>query len=73
MHLKFTKMNGIGNDFVVIDTINQHINITKNMVKRIADRHRGVGCDQLLIIEPPKEGHVDFNYRIFNRDGLEAS
>ena len=66
-------MNGIGNDFVVIDTINQHINITKNIVKRIADRHRGVGCDQLLIIEPPKESHVDFNYRIFNRDGLEAS
>lgn len=74
MTLKFTKMHGIGNDFVVIDAISQSVTLTASQIRRIADRHFGVGCDQLLLVEKPsgKFPGVDFRYRIFNADGGEV-
>jgi diaminopimelate epimerase len=72
MLMKFTKMHGLGNDFVVIDGVRQHINLTTNAIKHIADRNLGIGCDQILLVEPPSDKTVDFNYRIFNCDGSEV-
>ncbi|MFT7267336.1 MAG: diaminopimelate epimerase [Porticoccus sp.] len=72
MFLKFTKMHGLGNDFVVIDAISQHITITPEIAKKLGDRHFGVGCDQILVIEPPSQPNIDFRYRIFNNDGTEV-
>lgn len=72
MLTKFTKMHGLGNDFVLIDAVRQAVNITPELVRRIADRNLGIGCDQVLIIEPPATKNVDFNYRIFNCDGAEV-
>jgi diaminopimelate epimerase len=72
MLMKFTKMHGLSNDFVVIDGVRQHINLTTNAIKHIADRNLGIGCDQILLIEPPSDKTVDFNYRIFNCDGSEV-
>lgn len=72
MWLKFTKMHGAGNDFVVIDTISQPVKFTPRLARKIADRHFGIGCDQMLIVEPPGDPDVDFNYRIFNSDGGEV-
>jgi diaminopimelate epimerase len=74
MNLKFTKMHGIGNDFVVIDAISQNISLTPLQIRQIADRHFGIGCDQLLLVEKPsgKFTDVDFRYRIFNADGGEV-
>lgn len=72
MLMKFSKMHGLGNDFVVIDAVTQNVRISRAMVKRIADRHTGVGCDQVLVLEPPNDHNVDFNYRIFNQDGAEV-
>ena len=72
MEIKFTKMHGLGNDFVVIDAINQEIDLTEAEVQFIADRHFGVGCDQLLLVEEPESDDVDFTYRIFNADGGEV-
>jgi len=73
MQINFTKMQGIGNDFVVIDSYSQAVNLNSVLVKRIADRHFGVGCDQLLLVERPTLPGVDFRYRIFNADGGEVS
>ena len=73
MILKFTKMHGLGNDFVVIDAVRQTVNLTSEQVRKIADRHFGVGCDQLLLVEPPVNKEADFCYRIFNADGSEVS
>jgi diaminopimelate epimerase len=73
MLLKFTKMHGLGNDFVVIDGISQAVNLTPAVARKLADRHRGVGCDQILLIEPPLNPNVDFSYRIFNADGSEVA
>ncbi|MDB9970995.1 diaminopimelate epimerase, partial [Porticoccaceae bacterium] len=70
--MKFTKMHGLGNDFVVIDAVTQNVRITASMVRRLADRKTGIGCDQVLIIEPPAAADIDFNYRIFNCDGAEV-
>lgn len=70
--LQFTKMQGLGNDFVVIDAINQVVNLTSAQVQRIADRHFGVGCDQLLLVEAYTGDDADFRYRIFNADGSEV-
>jgi len=70
--LKFTKMHGLGNDFVVIDAINQTVDLTEAQVKKMADRRFGVGCDQLLIVEATNTPNVDFRYRIFNADGSEV-
>ena len=70
--LRFTKMHGLGNDFVMIDAINQPVTLTAERVRRLADRRFGVGCDQVLIVEPPTRDGVDFRYRIFNADGGEV-
>lgn len=72
MKLKFSKMHGLGNDFVVIDAINQEVELTPPLVRRLADRQFGVGCDQLLVVERPVAADVDFRYRIFNADGGEV-
>ena len=72
MELAFTKMHGLGNDFVVIDAIRQQVALSPAQVRRIADRHFGVGCDQLLLVEPPRSADTQFHYRIFNADGGEV-
>ena len=72
MLLRFTKMHGLGNDFMVIDLISQHAHIQPRLVKQWADRHTGVGFDQLLLVETPTQPEVDFRYRIFNADGSEV-
>ena len=72
MLMKFTKMHGLGNDFVVIDAVTQNVRITASMVRRLADRKTGIGCDQVLVIEPPSAVDIDFDYRIFNCDGAEV-
>ena len=72
MKLKFTKMHGAGNDFVVIDAINQPVNLTPDQWRAIADRRFGVGADQILVVEKPGSSSVDFRYRIFNSDGGEV-
>lgn len=72
MFLHFTKMHGLGNDFMVIDLVTQHAHITSKQVKLWGDRHTGVGFDQLLLVEPPSKPDVDFSYRIFNADGSEV-
>ena len=72
MKLKFTKMHGLGNDFVVFDATRAPIALTREELRRIADRHFGVGCDQILQVEKPREAGTDFYYRIFNADGGEV-
>ncbi|EKM95967.1 MAG: diaminopimelate epimerase [Pseudomonas sp.] len=72
MLLRFTKMHGLGNDFMVIDLISQHAHIQPKHAKQWGDRHTGIGFDQLLIVEPPQNPDVDFRYRIFNADGSEV-
>ena len=72
MLLRFTKMHGLGNDFMVLDLISQHAHIQPKHAKQWGDRHTGVGFDQLLIVEPPSNPDVDFRYRIFNCDGTEV-
>jgi len=72
MQLNFSKMHGLGNDFVVIDAINQQIELTPEVVRFLADRHFGIGCDQLLLVEPSRLSETDFRYRIFNADGGEV-
>ncbi len=71
--IKFTKMQGLGNDFVVIDAIHQHLSLSSEQIRFIADRHFGVGCDQLLLVEKPVSTNADFKYRIFNADGSEVA
>ena len=71
--LNFTKMHGLGNDFVVIDAINQAVNLSPEQIRFMADRHFGVGFDQLLLVEKPESANADFKYRIFNADGSEVS
>ncbi|MGB4341996.1 MAG: diaminopimelate epimerase [Moraxellaceae bacterium] len=73
MRLEFTKMHGLGNDFMVIDLVSQRVRLTPELIRQLADRHFGVGFDQLLIVEPPGRPDVDFCYRIFNADGSEVS
>jgi diaminopimelate epimerase len=72
MQLRFTKMHGLGNDFVVIDATAASVALPPERVRAIADRHFGVGCDQLLVVEPATRSDVDFRYRIFNADGGEV-
>ncbi len=72
MTLKFTKMHGAGNDFVVLDGIRQSIALSPEQVRYIADRHFGIGCDQLLLVEKTQREDADFRYRIFNSDGGEV-
>ncbi|MBV8628611.1 MAG: diaminopimelate epimerase [Paraburkholderia sp.] len=72
MKLKFTKMHGAGNDFVVLDGYTQPVSLTSAQVRALADRHFGIGADQLLLVERPTVDGVDFRYRIFNCDGGEV-
>ena len=72
MDLKFTKMQGLGNDFVVVDGYTSPVSLTTEQIRRIADRRFGVGCDQLLLVERPTQSMADFRYRIFNADGGEV-
>ena len=72
MRLKFTKMHGQGNDFVMLNGIAQKISLTAAQIKHIADRHFGIGCDQILLVEAPTRHDTDFRYRIFNADGGEV-
>ena len=71
--LKFSKMHGLGNDFVMIDAINQSVTLSTTQIQFLADRHRGIGCDQLLLLEKPSTSEADFKYRIFNADGSEVA
>ena len=73
MNINFSKMHGLGNDFVVIDAINQSVDLTESRIRFLADRHFGVGCDQLLLVEKPVSANADFKYRIFNADGSEVA
>lgn len=72
MTLNFTKMHGLGNDFMVIDAINQTVALNPQQIRQWADRHFGIGFDQLLVVEPPKTADTLFTYRIFNADGGEV-
>ncbi len=72
MLVRFTKMHGLGNDFAVIDAISQRIRLNADQVRQLADRHCGIGFDQLLLVEPPTRPEMDFRYRIFNADGSEV-
>ena len=72
MKLQFTKMQGLGNDFVVFDAINQAVELSEEQIRFLADRRFGVGCDQILLVEPPRHENTDFYYRIFNADGSEV-
>ena len=70
--LKFTKMQGLGNDFVVLDGIAQRVDLAPAQLRRLADRRYGVGCDQILVVEKTARPDVDFRYRIWNADGVEV-
>jgi diaminopimelate epimerase len=72
MLLKFTKMHGAGNDFVVLNGIHQRISLSTEQLRLLADRHFGVGCDQILLVEKAHDTSADFRYRIFNADGGEV-
>ncbi|MBK1702693.1 diaminopimelate epimerase [Thiococcus pfennigii] len=70
--IRFTKMHGLGNDFVVLDGVRQSLDLSPAQIRTLADRHFGIGCDQVLLVEPPRRPGSDFFYRIFNADGSEA-
>jgi len=70
--IEFTKMHGLGNDFVVIDATSTPLELSPERCQQIADRHFGVGCDQILLVEPPRDPRCDFYYRIYNADGSEV-
>ena len=72
MKLTFTKMQGAGNDFVVFNAIDQEVVLTREQLRHIADRHFGIGCDQVLLVESPRRNDTEFHYRIFNADGGEV-
>ncbi|MEW6983872.1 diaminopimelate epimerase [Colwelliaceae bacterium 6471] len=73
MLVNFSKMHGLGNDFMMLDNVTQNVYLSNEQIKQFADRHYGVGFDQLLIVEPPYDPDLDFHYRIFNADGSEVS
>lgn len=72
MKVKFTKMHGLGNDFVVVDATQQAVELDYSQARRLADRHFGIGCDQILLVEKARDAANDFAYRIFNADGNEV-
>lgn len=72
MLVRFTKMHGLGNDFLVLDTVTQKVKVNSALVAKLADRNFGVGFDQMLIVEPPSSPDMDFRYRIYNADGSEV-
>ncbi len=71
--MQFSKMHGLGNDFMVVDAVTQNVYFSPELIRRLADRHTGVGFDQLLVVEPPYDPELDFHYRIFNADGGEVA
>ncbi|WP_406704801.1 diaminopimelate epimerase [Sodalis sp.] len=71
--MQFSKMHGLGNDFMVVDAVTQNVYFSPEMIRRLSDRHCGVGFDQLLVVEPPYDPELDFYYRIFNADGSEVA
>lgn len=73
MLIHFSKMHSLGNDFVLFDAVRQPLKVTPAMAALIADRRRGIGCDQILVAETPKRPHAEFAFRIFNSDGGEAA
>ena len=73
MMLNFTKMQGLGNDFMVVDAVTQNVFLSKDQIKGLANRNFGIGFDQLLMVEPPYDPELDFHYRIFNSDGSEVA
>lgn len=73
MAISFTKMQGLGNDFVIIDGISQSVTLVPEQIRFLANRRFGVGCDQVLLVEKSDKPHIDFHYRIFNADGNEIS
>ena len=73
MPVPFTKMHGAGNDFVVFDGVTRPVALTPGKIRRLADRHFGIGCDQVLLVERPTASGADFRYRIFNADGARSS
>jgi len=72
MLLNFSKMHGLGNDFVMVDAVSQNVFLSKEQIIKLADRHTGIGFDQLLMVEAPYDPDLDFHYRIFNADGSEV-
>ncbi|MDW5376122.1 diaminopimelate epimerase [Halomonas sp. HP20-15] len=72
MRVHFTKMHGLGNDFMVVDLVTQRVRFEPEQIRRLADRHFGIGFDQLLLVEPPRDPELDFRYRIYNADGGEV-
>ncbi len=72
MLLRFSKMHGLGNDFVVIDAVSQNVIVSPELARKLADRRFGIGCDQVLVVDPPSQPDIDFGYRIFNSDGSEV-
>ncbi len=72
MLLRFTKMHGLGNDFMVVDMVTQSVRLSPEQIRDLADRRFGIGFDQLLLVEPPGRPEMDFRYRIFNADGGEV-
>lgn len=73
MQIQFSKMHGLGNDFVVIDNVTQNVFFSKEKIQQLSNRNFGIGFDQLLMVEPPYDPDQDFHYRIFNADGTEVS
>ncbi|MCW7549070.1 diaminopimelate epimerase [Photorhabdus sp. APURE] len=71
--MQFSKMHGLGNDFMVVDAVTQNVYFSPELICRLADRHTGVGFDQLLVVEAPYDPDMDFHYRIFNADGSEVA
>lgn len=72
MLINFSKMHGLGNDFIVIDNVTQNVFLSNEQIKQLANRNFGIGFDQVLIVEPPYDPDLDFHYRIFNADGSEV-
>jgi diaminopimelate epimerase len=70
--LEFSKMQGLGNDFIVLDGVRQRVELSSAQMRFLADRHFGIGCDQILLVEAPTQPGIDFRYRIFNADGGEV-
>ncbi|EFE96941.1 MULTISPECIES: diaminopimelate epimerase [Serratia] len=71
--MQFSKMHGLGNDFMMVDAVTQNVYFSPELIRRLADRHLGIGFDQLLVVEPPYDPELDFHYRIFNADGSEVA
>ena len=73
MQVQFSKMQGLGNDFMVVDNVTQNVFFSPEKIQQLSNRHFGIGFDQMLLVEPPYDPEQDFHYRIFNADGSEVS